>query len=185
MPQSLANLLVHIVFSTKDRRPFLQHAQFRDQMHRYLAGVSAKPNSPAIVVGGATDHVHLLGRQSRVIAVADWIKELKRASSIWAKTDGQKHHSFQWQAGYGAFSVQSITDRGGASLYRVAGRPPSADVVSGGVARFVGETRNRIRRAVRLGLTSNTAGSEGGSPRRAALRNPFGVERWRWPGDPG
>ena len=105
MPQSLANLLVHIVFSTKDRHQFLQDAQLRDRMHRYLAGVSAKLDCPALIVGGATDHVHLLGRQSRTVTMASWIKELKRASSIWAKTNGPQCGSFQWQAGYGAFSV--------------------------------------------------------------------------------
>ena len=105
MPQSLANLLVHIVFSTKDRRELLQDAEPRDRIHRYLAGVSARLDCPAIVVGGPADHVHLLGRQSRTVTVADWVKELKRASCVWAKTNGPQWASFQWQAGYGAFSV--------------------------------------------------------------------------------
>ena len=105
MPQSLANVLVHVVFSTKDRRQFLQDAEVRDQMHRYLAGVSQKLDCPAVIVGGTTDHVHLLGRQSRTVAVANWVKELKRASSLWAKTNGPHYGSFQWQVGDGAFSV--------------------------------------------------------------------------------
>jgi putative transposase len=105
MPQSLANLLVHIVFSTKERRQFLQDVELRDGMRRYLAGVSKKLDCPAVIVGGATDHVHLLARQSRTITVADWVKELKRASSLWAKTNGSQCSAFQWQAGYGAFSV--------------------------------------------------------------------------------
>jgi putative transposase len=105
MPQSLANLLVHIVFSTKDRRALLQNADLRDQMHRYLAGISSKLDSPAIIVGGATDHVHLLANQSRTIALAEWIKELKRAASLWAKTKNPQWNLFQWQSGYGAFSV--------------------------------------------------------------------------------
>jgi REP element-mobilizing transposase RayT len=105
MPQSLANVLVHLVFSTKERRALLQDADLRNQMHRYLAGISANLDCPAVIVGGADDHVHLLGRQSRTVTLADWVKELKRASSLWAKTKGPQWDLFHWQAGYGAFSV--------------------------------------------------------------------------------
>jgi putative transposase len=105
MPQSLANVLLHIVFSTKERRALFQNPDLRDEMHRYLAGISAKLNCSAIIVGGATDHVHLLANQSRTIALAEWVKELKRASSIWAKEKTPDWGLFQWQAGYGAFSV--------------------------------------------------------------------------------
>ncbi|MGA2616341.1 MAG: IS200/IS605 family transposase [Thermoguttaceae bacterium] len=105
MPQSLSNVLVHLVFSTKNRRADLKGRDLRKQMHRYLAGVSAKLDCPAIVVGGAEDHVHLLARLSRTVTLADWVKELKRASSLWAKKKNPQWSSFQWQAGYGAFSV--------------------------------------------------------------------------------
>lgn len=111
MPQSLANVLVHMVFSTKDRRPFLQDAALRAEMHSYLAGISKSLNCSAIRVGGMEDHVHLLARQARTISLADWIKELKRGSAIWIKTRDAALASFQWQAGYGAFSVsQSQSD---------------------------------------------------------------------------
>ena len=105
MPQSLAKVLVHVVFSTKQRRGLLQADDLRDQMHRYLAGISDRLNCPPVIVGGAEDHVHLLARQSRTITLADWVKELKRASSIWAKKKTSQWSCFQWQAGYGAFSV--------------------------------------------------------------------------------
>jgi len=105
MPQSLANVLVHIVFSTKERRAMLQNPELREELHRYLAGVSANLECFAVVVGGATDHVHLLANQSRTIALAEWVKELKRASSLWAKKKSPLWNLFQWQAGYGAFSV--------------------------------------------------------------------------------
>ncbi len=112
MPQSLANLLVHLVFSTKDRRVLMHNHDLRDEMHRYLAGVSARLDCPAVTVGGTEDHVHLLGRQSRSVTLADWVKELKRVSSLWAKTRDPQWSVFQWQAGYGAFSVsQSQSSR--------------------------------------------------------------------------
>ncbi len=105
MPQSLANVLVHIVFSTKQRRALLQNRDLRMEMHRYLAGVSANLDCPTIIVGGATDHVHLLANQSRTTALAEWVKEIKRASSLWAKKKSPQWSLFQWQAGYSAFSV--------------------------------------------------------------------------------
>jgi len=105
MPQSLANVLVHIVFSTKERRALLQNSDLRNEMHRYLAGISSKLDCPAIIVSGSTDHLHLLANQSRTITLAEWVKELKRASSLWAKKKNPQWGLFQWQAGYGAFSV--------------------------------------------------------------------------------
>ena len=111
MPQSLANVLVHIVFSTKERRALLQNHELRVEMHRYLAGVSKTLECPAIIVDGATDHVHLLASQSRTISLAEWVKELKRASSLWAKKKSPHWNLFQWQSGYGAFSVSQSQKR--------------------------------------------------------------------------
>jgi len=88
MPQSLSNVLLHIVFSTKD-----------------IAAVSAQLRCPVITVGGVEDHVHILARQARTITLASWIRELKRASSLWLKELPEGSNSFQWQTGYGAFSV--------------------------------------------------------------------------------
>ena len=105
MPQSLANVLVHIVFSTKQRRAFLQSHDLRVEMHRYIAGICKTLSCPAIIVGGTADHVHLLASQQRTVALAEWVKEIKRASSLWAKRRIGDWQSFQWQAGYGAFSV--------------------------------------------------------------------------------
>lgn len=111
MPQSLSNLLVHLVFSTKDRTPWLADVPLREEMHAYLGGVSAKLECPTVIVGGFTDHVHLLARMSRTITVADWVKELKRVSCLWAHDRHADWREFHWQAGYGAFSVsQSSTD---------------------------------------------------------------------------
>jgi putative transposase len=80
-------------------------------MHGYLAAVSARLGCPAICVGGTADHVHLLARQGRTSTVADWVKELKRTSSQQAKTQAPSLHRFQWQAGYGAFSVSQSLSR--------------------------------------------------------------------------
>ena len=109
MAQSLSNLLVHRIFSTKERAPLLADMTHRAAMHRYLGAVSARLDCP--VIGGVADHVHCLARQARTITVAEWVKELKRASSLWAKTQALALRSFQWQAGYGAFSVSQSLSR--------------------------------------------------------------------------
>ena len=80
-------------------------------MHRYLGAVSARLKCPVIRVGGVADHVHCLARQARTITVAEWVKELKRASSLWATTQGAALSGFQWQAGYAAFSVSQSLSR--------------------------------------------------------------------------
>ena len=105
MSQSLSNVIIHIIFSTKDRRPFLTDKNIREQMHAELGGTSKTLECPPIIVGGVEDHIHLLARQSRTITLADWIKELKRVTSIWIKEKGPQFKDFAWQAGYGAFSV--------------------------------------------------------------------------------
>jgi putative transposase len=105
MPQSLAQIYLHIVFSTKDRRPMLQDPTIRDEAHNYLGGACNKLDCPVLRVGGVSDHVHILCRLGRTITVADLIKELKRESSRWLKTKSPDLKDFFWQNGYGAFSV--------------------------------------------------------------------------------
>ncbi len=105
MSQSLSNVIVHIIFSTKDRRPLLSDKDIREQMHAELGGASKTLNCPPIITGGVEGHIHLLARQSRTITLADWVKELKRVTSIWIKEKGPQFKDFAWQAGYGAFSI--------------------------------------------------------------------------------
>jgi putative transposase len=105
MPQSLAQIYLHIVFSTKNRRPFLDDSGLREQMHRYLNGIAQGVGCPLLAVGGVADHVHLLCRMSRTITVADLLRNLKRDSSIWFKAIEGSAKDFEWQSGYGAFSI--------------------------------------------------------------------------------
>ena len=105
MPQPLSAVYLHLVFSIKERRPFLKDQILRSECHAYLGGISKKLDCPVILVGGVEDHVHILARESRSIAQADWVKELKRASSLWIKERDPAAKEFAWQAGYGVFSV--------------------------------------------------------------------------------
>ena len=85
MPQSLSRVLIHSVFSTKNRTPLLRDPEFRDQFHAYLGGCTRTLDCHPIQIGGTEDHIHLLTTLSRTIAIADFIKEIKRNSTIWAK----------------------------------------------------------------------------------------------------
>src|SRR5258708_31168472 len=92
MPQSLSAVYIHLVFSTKDRRPWLRDRSLRKSLHAYVGSVSKQLDCPALIVGGVEDHVHLLARFARTITQADWVKELKRVSSTWLK--GQTRDSW-------------------------------------------------------------------------------------------
>jgi REP element-mobilizing transposase RayT len=105
MPQSLARVVLHVVFSTKNRIPFLKDADLRSRSHAYLAGVLQNVHCEPILVNGAEDHVHILCNLSRTTTIADLVEEAKKNSSKWIKEQGPSCRDFFWQAGYGAFSV--------------------------------------------------------------------------------
>jgi len=104
MPQSLSLVIVHVIFSTKARRPFLDPA-IRSKLHAYLATVARNLNCEAYRVGGVADHVHLAIRLSRTVTLATLVESLKTASSKWLKTQSPDLTGFAWQRGYGCFSI--------------------------------------------------------------------------------
>jgi REP element-mobilizing transposase RayT len=104
MPQSLSSVYIHLVFSTKERRPFLRDMAIRSGVHSYLGGISKQLGCAPIIIGGIEDHVHILARMSRTITQAEWVKELKRVSNLWIKKQYLIRH-FEWQGGYADFSV--------------------------------------------------------------------------------
>ncbi len=105
MPQSLAQIYTHLVFSTKNRVPFLTDKALREEMHAYLGGACKHLESPPLKVGGTENHVHLLCRLSRKYALAELLRKLKQNSSKWIKGKDPSLSDFYWQDGYGAFSV--------------------------------------------------------------------------------
>ena len=105
MPQSISIVYIHLVFTTLNREPFLRETALREKLHAYLAGVSNEHGCPAIKVGGVADHVHILARLGREITQSDLARELKRASSLWLKTQSPALAEFKWQPGFGVFSV--------------------------------------------------------------------------------
>jgi putative transposase len=106
MPQSLANVAVHFVFSTKDRKPWLRNAELRDELFAYMSTILRNNvDSPAIIVNGVEDHVHILCSLSRKFAIMKVVQEAKTETSKWLKRLSRETADFAWQGGYGAFSV--------------------------------------------------------------------------------
>jgi REP element-mobilizing transposase RayT len=105
MPQSLARIRLHTVFSTKNRHPFLADADIRDQMKAYLGATTKRLGCSPIRISFLCDHVHMLTTLTRTLAVSGWVKEIKRVTSTWMKTCGHSYSPFRWQSGYGVFSV--------------------------------------------------------------------------------
>lgn len=110
MPQSLSHILLHLVFSTKDRRPFIGKT-IQPNLHAYLATVVRDMGCECPRVGGVEDHVHLAVRLSRTQATADLVEKIKVASSKWMKAQSPDYLAFSWQRGYGAFSVGPRDER--------------------------------------------------------------------------
>ena len=109
MSQSLANLLTHVVFSTKGRRPLIP-PDLMPRLHAFLGGVVRAEGGQPLGVGGTEDHVHLLTRTPPRIAVSDLVRVVKSVSSRWVHEEIGLT-AFAWQSGYGAFSVsQSNAD---------------------------------------------------------------------------
>ena len=104
MPQSLAQVLVHLIFSTKGREPFLPD-DIRPELHPYMATILQGMQSSAIPINSVADHAHVLFILSKNHALCDVIESLKKDSSKWIKSKGTAYRNFHWQSGYGAFSV--------------------------------------------------------------------------------
>lgn len=104
MPHSYVSLLVHCVFSTKERRPLIG-ADLHDQLHSYLGGIARTNGIRALAVGGTADHVHLLLSLPSVLGIAKALQLIKAGSSKWVHDTFPEHDDFAWQEGYGAFSI--------------------------------------------------------------------------------
>src|SRR5262245_37708513 len=105
MGQSLVQIYVHVIFSTKHRQRFLQDIEFRDRTHAYLAGICRNLDCPAVKIGGVEDHVHILCRLGKQADISALVRDLKSDSTVWIKQEQTKLAEFYWQNGYGAFSV--------------------------------------------------------------------------------
>lgn len=104
MSQSLSHVIVHIIFSTKNREPWIDSG-VRPRLHAYLATVGRDNGSNVCRVGGVADHVHLVATLPRTISQSDFLEEIKKHSSRWIKEVDPRYSGFSWQRGFGIFSV--------------------------------------------------------------------------------
>ena len=104
MSQSLAKNLLHLVFSTKDRSPWIP-LNVRERLFGYQAGIFKEWESPTLIIGGVDDHVHALFSLSKNHPLKKIVEEVKKGSSKWMKREGTGNADFYWQNGYAAFSV--------------------------------------------------------------------------------
>jgi putative transposase len=101
---SFNSCLVDCVWSTKNREPILS-SDLRERLWPYLGGIAKENKIKALAIGGAADHVHMLLSLPPILSVAKAIQLLKGNSSKWIHETFPKMRSFEWQQGYGAFSI--------------------------------------------------------------------------------
>ena len=104
MAQSLSHILLHVIFSTKDREPMIPR-ELADELYRYLAVACDAHGSHAYRIGGMPDHVHIACTLPRTVAASKLLEEIKKSSSKWIKERDRRCAAFAWQGGYGAFSL--------------------------------------------------------------------------------
>ena len=106
MPQSVARVALHLVYSTKHRSPCLKTDELRKQLYAYMATIlKNQVESSAIIIGGVEDHVHILCSLSRKFPIMKLVEESKKETSKWLKKQDASFSDFSWQGGYGAFGV--------------------------------------------------------------------------------
>jgi putative transposase len=106
MPQSLHSNFAHIIFSTKNREPIIS-GDIASRVHSYMAGIVKDLGAVSVSINGMPDHLHLLIKSSKNVADAQFMKQLKGGSSSWINDNNLIPGRFQWQAGYGWFSVSA------------------------------------------------------------------------------
>ena len=104
MPQSLSKVIVHIVFSTKNREHWLD-SNVLPRMHAYLAVICRDLGADFVHACGVADHVHIVTTLPRTVSQAQVIEQIKKPSSKWIKALDSRYRRFFWQRGYAAFSV--------------------------------------------------------------------------------
>ena len=104
MPQSLCKVILHIIFSTKNREPWLD-SDVRPRMHAYVATICRDLAAEFVHVGGMADHVHVVITLPRTLSQAELIEQIKKTCSKWIKALEARYRGFSWQRGYSALSV--------------------------------------------------------------------------------
>lgn len=106
MAQSLSQINLHIIFSTKHRKRLIR-IETEPELFAYMGSTIKRMGGIPLIINGDADHIHLFTTLPRTVTVAKFIEEIKKTSSIWIKTKDKLYSKFGWQDGYAAFSVSS------------------------------------------------------------------------------
>jgi putative transposase len=104
MAQTLVSLLVHIIFSTKNREEIIT-PEIEPDLYSFIGGILKNNKSKLLAANGTTDHIHLLVSLGKTISLSELVGDIKRDSSVWMKVQDRNFENFYWQDGYGAFSI--------------------------------------------------------------------------------
>lgn len=104
MPQSLNKVYIHLIFSTKNRENTLPEKHL-DEIHSYIGGIINKNLCQSLIIGGTSNHIHILCEMASTVSTSMLLMEIKKSSSKWIKMKYHQHSYFAWQNGYAAFSV--------------------------------------------------------------------------------
>ncbi len=160
MPDSYTNLLYHIVFSTKDRRPLIT-PEYQVRLYDYIGGTIRNVGGISLALNGTEDHVHLLAKLRPDRALSEVLRDLKANATGWMHNVFPSLKNFSWQRGYGAFTVGQSNVEEVRQYICPAERTPSEDFLSGRVHSVLAREWNWLQRAIYLmvGLSPAPAGS--------------------------
>jgi REP element-mobilizing transposase RayT len=144
-------LYYHIVFSTKNRGPFITSV-IEDELHKYISGIIRGIGGVCVEINGMSDHIHILAILPPKIAVSDALREIKANSSKWIHETKPDLAKFGWQDGYAAFTVSKVARGFRSPIHSRSKEPPCRTGIQGRAPRIAGQARDRVRRAVSLEL---------------------------------
>jgi len=111
MSQSLSNVLLHLIYSTKNREKFISNVRLRNELYAYTSSALNSMGCSCIIAGGTSDHIHILFAMTRTESISDVVKHIKKETSKWLKTKSLNYDQllskFSWQTGYAVFSVSA------------------------------------------------------------------------------
>src|SRR5258708_992086 len=136
MSQSLARMWSHLIFSTKERHPFLADKEIREQLHAYMAAILRNHDCPTLQIGGATDHIHALFALSKNLSIAEVVYEVKRSSSKMDQNAGARIQKVPLAKRLRSFLRQSVSCRASSSVCAEPRAASSQDFVSRRVSRI-------------------------------------------------
>ena len=142
MPHSLADLLIHVIFSTKDRRPNLDE-DLRSRLFPYMAGIVRERGGKTHFINGTTDHVHMLVSVPTPLSAAELMRHVKGSSSRWVHQQFPGRHEFGWQRGFAArVQCEPFEIPAGLRIHRWPRGTPPKSLVQGRIDSLLGEAPN-------------------------------------------